>query len=58
MSKVASNDHNWHIEDESNVELKGWYERIGVSRVSSNRMTAPSSSLSVEFDTRTLTIVI
>ena len=27
MNKVASNDHNWHIEDESNVELTGRYER-------------------------------
>jgi hypothetical protein len=26
MNKVASSDHNWHIEDESNVELKGRYE--------------------------------
>ena len=28
MNKVASNDHNWHIEDESNVELTGMYERL------------------------------
>ena len=30
MNKVASNDHNWHIEDESNVELTGMYERKAV----------------------------
>jgi len=32
MIKVASNDHNWRIEDESNVELTGSNERIPASR--------------------------
>jgi hypothetical protein len=32
MNKVASNDHNWHIEDESNAKLKGSNEREAAVR--------------------------